>query len=133
MVREWDPRTAPSVEIEAVLNSLNAAQDGDGLLGTANMLLLGDIGVLEIIVDPAARRKAVGHELLAAVAQRAYAEGFTSVGVEVIGDTPSVKFYEHYEFQCAFVEIRNVLPLSTVDWLRLGELARGIAPGYRIE
>jgi GNAT superfamily N-acetyltransferase len=174
MVREWDPRTAPSVEIEAVLTSLNAAvaadlpddprwridafreylsvtmpgerrvcwlaestpgaaEHGEGLLGTANMLLLGDMGVLEIIVDPAVRRRGAGHELLAAIAQRAYAEGFTSVGVEVVGDTPAVKFYEHYGFQCAFVEIRNVLDLSTVDWLRLGEMARGVAPGYRLE
>ena len=29
MVREWDPRTAPSVEIEAVLSSLNAALAAD--------------------------------------------------------------------------------------------------------
>jgi GNAT superfamily N-acetyltransferase len=174
MVREWDPRTAPSVEIEAVLTSLNAAvaadlpddprwridafreylsvtmpgerrvcwlaestpgaaEHGEGLLGSANMLLLGDMGVLEIIVDPAVRRRGAGHELLAAIAQRAYAEGFTSVGVEVVGDTPAVKFYEHYGFQCAFVEIRNVLDLSTVDWLRLGEMARGVAQGYRLE
>jgi GNAT superfamily N-acetyltransferase len=174
MVREWDPRTAPSVEIETVLNLLNAAlaadlpddpqwridsfreylavtmpgerrvcwlaestpgtaQHGEGLLGMANLLLLGDMGVLEVVVDPRTRRKGIGHELLGAVVQRAYAEGFTSVGVEVIGDTPSVKFYEHYGFQCAFVEIRNVLQLSTVDWLTLGESARGIAPGYRVE
>jgi GNAT superfamily N-acetyltransferase len=174
MVREWDPRTAPSVEIEAVLSTLNAAlaadlpddppwridsfreylavtmpgerrvcwlaesgpgaaQHGEGVLGCANMLLLGDLGVVEVLVDPAARRKGAGHELLAAIAQRAYAEGFTSLGVEVIGDTPAVKFYEHYGFQCAFVEIRNVLQLSTVDWRRLDELARGIAPGYHLE
>ncbi len=174
MVREWDPRTAPSAEIEAVLSTLNAAiaadlpgdplwridafreylavtmpgerrvcwlaesgpgaaQHGEGLLGTANMLLLGDMGVIEVIVDPAARRKGIGHELLSTVIQRAYAEGFTSIGVEVIGDTPAVKFYEHYGFECAFVEIRNVLRLSTVDWRRLDELAHGVAPGYRIE
>src|SRR3954470_4357514 len=103
MVREWDPRTAPSAEIETVLNLLNAAlaadlpddpqwridsfreylavtmpgerrvgwlaestpgaaqhgsarhgsarhgpaKDGAGVLGMANMLLLGDMGVLE--------------------------------------------------------------------------------------
>src|ERR1051326_3551554 len=29
MVREWDPRTAPSVEIEAVLTTLNAAIKAD--------------------------------------------------------------------------------------------------------
>jgi GNAT superfamily N-acetyltransferase len=174
MVREWDPRTAPSVEIEAVLTTLNAAitadlpddppwridsfreylavtmpgerrvcwlaestagsaHRGEPPLGGANMVLLGDLGVVEIVVDPAVRRKGVGHELLAAVAQRAYAEGLPSVAVEVIGETPSVKFYEHYGFQCAYVEIRNVLQLSTVDWFKLGELARRIGPGYHLE
>src|SRR5436190_9498015 len=100
MVREWDPRTAPSVEIEAVLTTLNAAlaadlpddpqwridafreylavtmpgerrvcwvaesrpgatQRGEPFLGTANVLLVGDIGVLEIIVPPASRRHGV--------------------------------------------------------------------------
>ena len=95
MVREWDPRTAPSAEIESVLSTLNSAiaadlpgdplwridsfreylavtmpgerrvcwlaesysgavQHGDGLLGTANMLLLGDMGVIEVIVHPSA-------------------------------------------------------------------------------
>jgi GNAT superfamily N-acetyltransferase len=174
MVREWDPRTAPSVEIEAVLTSLNAAlaadlpddpqwridsfreylavtmpgerrvcwiaesstgaaQRGEGILGTANILLVGDIAVLEVVVDPAFRRKGVGRELLGAIVHRAYAEGFTSLGVEVIGETPAVEFYERHGFRCAFVEIRHVLKLSTVDWLRLGEMAGGIGSGYRLE
>ena len=174
MVREWDPRTAPSVEIEAVLTTLNAAiatdlpddptwridsfreylavtmpgerrvcwlaeeepgasHHGKPPLGMANIVLVADLGVLEITVDPAVRRKGIGHELLGAVAQRAYAEGLPSVAVEVVGDTPAVKFYEHYDFQCAYVEFRNVLQLSTVDWYRLGEMARGIGSGYRIE
>ena len=174
MVREWDPRTAPSVEIEAVLSSLNAAlaadlpddppwridsfreylavtmpgerricwiaeaepgdaHRGEPLLGTANVLLLGEIGVIEVIVPPAARHQGIGRELLSAVANRAYAEGFTSLGVEAIGDTPAVGFYERYGFQCAFVEIRNILRLATVDWLNLGEMAAGVGSGYRIE
>src|SRR5439155_20959832 len=174
MVREWDPRTAPSVEIEAVLTTLNAAvaadlpgdplwridafreylaltmpgerrvswiaepsqgaaQHGDRLLGFANILLMPDLGVIEVVVDPAVRRSGIGGELLAAVAHRAYAEGFTSLGVEVIGDTPAVKFYERYGFQCAYVEIRNVLRLASVDWLNLGEMAAGVGSGYRIE
>ncbi len=174
MVREWDPRTAPSVEIEAVLTSLNAAlaadlpEDpqwrvdafreylavtmpgerrmcwltessmgaagrGEGILGWANLLLVGDMGVLEVVVDPIARRKGIGRDLLEAIARRAYAEGFASLGVEVIGDTPAVEFYERYGFHCAFVEVRNVLKLSTVDWLKLGEMAAGVGSGYRLE
>src|SRR5262249_55481839 len=167
-------RTAPSVEIEAVLTTLNAvlaadlpddpqwridsfreylavtlpgerrvcwiaepepgtAQHGGLPLGFANILLLPHLGVIEVVVEPNARRRGVGRELLAAVTNRAYAEGFTSLGVEVIGDTPALKFYERYGFQCAYVEIRNVLKLASVDWLNLGEMAAGVGSGYRIE
>jgi GNAT superfamily N-acetyltransferase len=174
MVREWDPRTAPSVEIEAVLTTLNAAvaadlpgdplwridsfreylgltmpgerrvcwiaesdqgaaQHGEPLLGFATLLLMPDLGVIEVVVDPAVRRQGMGTDLLAALANRAYAEGLPSLGVEVIGDTPAVKFYERYGFQCAFVEIRNVLRLASVDWLNLGEMAAGVGSGYRVE
>jgi GNAT superfamily N-acetyltransferase len=174
MVREWDPRTAPSAAIEAVLSTINAALAGDlpgdplwrtdafreyfavtmpgerrvcwlaesdagaidrgeGVLGQANILLIGDIGVLEIVVRPDARRTGVGRTLLAEAVRRAYAEGFSSLGIEVIGGTPAIDFYEHFGFQCAFVEIRHVLKLSTVDWNRLGEMAGGVSSGYRIE
>ncbi len=174
MVREWDPRTAPSAEIEAVMSTFNAAlavdlpddpvwhihafreylavnmpgerrvcwmaesgthsaQPGTGVLGVSNILLLGDIGVLEIIVHPKARRTGVGRALLEAAVRRAYAEGFTSLGVEVVGGTAAQEFYEANGFRCAFVEIRNVLDLSTVDWRRLGEMASGIGSGYRLE
>ena len=174
MVREWDPRTAPSVEIEALLATLNAAvcvdlpedpqwrvdafreylsvtmpgerrvcwlaeaapgaaAKGEPVLGHANILLLGDIGVVEVYVHPKARRSGLGRELLGAAVRRAYSEGFTSIGAEVIGDTSAIEFYERHGFRCAYVEIRNVLKLSTVDWLRLGEMADGVSPGYRIE
>ncbi|MEN3309026.1 MAG: hypothetical protein V7603_5228 [Micromonosporaceae bacterium] len=171
MVREWDPRTAPSAEIEAVLSTLNAAlavdlpddpqwriqafreylavtmpgerrvcwvvesgtHHGDGLLGLANILLVGDIGVLEVVVHPKARRTGVGRALLGAAVRRAYAEGYASIGVEVVGGTSAVEFYEAHRFGCAFVEIRNVLSLSTVDWLKLGEMAGGVGSGYRLE
>src|SRR6266536_2224437 len=146
MVREWDPRTAPSVEIEAVLTTLNAAvaadlpgdplwridafreylaltmpgerrvcwiaesgegaaQHGEPLLGFAHILLMPDLGVIEVVVDPAVRRQGIGGDLLAAVANRAYAEGVASLGAEVIGDTPAVKFYERYGLQWAYGEI----------------------------
>jgi GNAT superfamily N-acetyltransferase len=174
MVREWDPRTAPSAEIEAVLSTLNAAlavdlpddppwriqafreylavtmpderrvcwlaesgmrdtQHAGGLLGMASSLLLGDIGVLALIVHPKARRNGVGRALLGAAVRHAYRDGFSSLGVEVVGGTSAVEFYEAYGFHCAFVEIRNVLELSTVDWRKLGEMAGGIGSGYRLE
>ena len=169
-MREWDPRTASSAEIESILDVVNAvwaadAPDdpqwqnsrlreyfsevmpgerrlswvvedsaGDGrFLGHLGILLLGDIGVVELIVHPDARRRGIGQHLLAAAAHRAYEEGFSSLGVEVVGGTPAVDFYEAQGFHCAYIETRSVLRLATVDWLALGEMARGIGAGYRIE
>jgi GNAT superfamily N-acetyltransferase len=110
-----------------------SAGDGGTMFGHANILLLGDIGVLEVLVHPDARRRGVGRALLTEAARRAYLEGFSSVGVEVVGGTPAVAFFESNGFECAYVETRSVLQLSNVDWLVLGEMARGIGAGYRIE
>jgi GNAT superfamily N-acetyltransferase len=105
----------------------------DQLLGYATVLLMPDIGVLELFVHPTARRKRVGSALLLAAARRATDEGIPSLGLEVVGGTAAVPFYESHGFRWAYVEMRNVLDLSTVDWFRLGEMARGIGSGYRIE
>ena len=70
---------------------------------------------------------------MAEAVQRAHREGFTSLGVEVIGGTPAVRFYEDAGFDCAYTETRSVLELANVDWLRLGEMAAGIGAGYRVE
>jgi GNAT superfamily N-acetyltransferase len=106
---------------------------GGKMIGQASILLLGDIGVFEVFVDPGSRRRGAGEALLSAAARRAHAEGFSSIGVEVVCGTPAVEFYEAFGFQCAYVEMRSVLNLSTVDWLSLGEMARGIGAGYRVE
>src|SRR4051812_25290214 len=115
MVREWDPRTAPSAEVESVLATLNAAistdlpddplwrldsfreslavtmpgerriswivesapgaaAHGEHPLGYANVLFLEDIGVLEVVTHPDARRKGLGRELVATATRRAFAE-----------------------------------------------------------
>jgi GNAT superfamily N-acetyltransferase len=174
MVREWDPRTAPSAEVESVLATLNAAISadipddplwrldsfrenlaitmpgerricwiiestpgasghGEQPMGWANVLFLEDIGVLEVVAHPDVRRKGIGRELVAVATRRAFAEGFASLGVEVIGDTPAVAFYEALGFRCAFVEIRHLLSMSTVDWVRLDRMAHGVGSGYRLE
>lgn len=180
MVREWDPRTAPSAEIDTMVQSLNAMLATDlpddppwrtdafreylsvtmpgerriiwiaepdpelgaviedekrepGVLGQANVLLFDDMAVLEVLVHPAARRSGVGGDLMREAVKRAHAEGFNTLGVEAIGGTPAVKFYESFGFTCAYTETRSVLELSTVDWLRLGEMAGGVSAGYRIE
>jgi GNAT superfamily N-acetyltransferase len=111
------------------------ATDGpDGeVLGHATMLLMDDIGVLELVVRPKWRRHGIGRALLCAATKLAAEQGFESIGVEVVGGTPAIEFFEANGFRCAFVEVRNVLDLSNVDWLRLGEMAGGIGSGYRIE
>ena len=178
MVREWDPQTAPSEEIESMVNALNAmlAADlpddppwrtdsfreylsvtmpgerriiwiaeespggagddkpgGAGVLGQANILLFDDMAVLEVLVHPLARRHNVGRELLKAAVGRAHAEGYATLGVEAIGGTAAAGFYEAMGFSCAYQETRMVLDLNAVDWPRLGEMAAGVAAGYRIE
>lgn len=105
----------------------------DRLLGQANVLLMDDIGVIDLIVHPEARGKGVGSALLLAVARRAHDEGIPSLGVEAIGETPSIRFYERHGFRWAYGEIRNVLDLGSVDWLKLGGMAQGIGSGYRVE
>src|SRR6185369_14330934 len=139
MVREWDPQTAPSEEIDSMVTSLNemlaadlpddppwrsdafreymsvtmpgerrviwVAEDDTGkIVGQSNLLLFGEMAVLEVLVAPNARRTRAGTRLMAEAVQRAHREGFTSLGVEVIGGTPAVRFYEDAGFDCAYTE-----------------------------
>lgn len=110
-----------------------ATADGEPPLGHASVLVLGEAGVIEVLVHPRARRERIGHALIEAAARRAAAEGVAAISAEVVGGTPAVGFYESLGFQCDFVEVRSVLPLATVDWRRLDELATGVGAGYRIE
>jgi GNAT superfamily N-acetyltransferase len=89
--------------------------------------------VLELFVAPWARRRGVGRALLAEVAHRAAAEGFDSLGVEVVGGTPSAAFYDAAGFRLAYTEMRSLLDLSTIDANHLAEMAGGVVTGYRIE
>ncbi|SCL40511.1 Acetyltransferase (GNAT) family protein [Micromonospora pallida] len=103
------------------------------ILGHVQVLLLGDIGVLEVLVHPDLRRTGAGRTLVQLAARRAYQEGFRSVGVEVVGGTPAIAFFEALGFSRDYVETRSVLRLATVDWPALGGMATGIGTGYRIE
>ncbi|MFG3556428.1 GNAT family N-acetyltransferase [Micromonospora sp. NPDC047557] len=103
------------------------------VLGQVHVLLLGDIGVLEVLVHPSARRNGLGRELVLRAARRVYQEGFQSIGVEVVGDTPAVGFYESLGFTREYVETRSVLDLTSVDWAELAEMAIGIGAGYHLE
>ncbi|QGN50655.1 GNAT family N-acetyltransferase [Micromonospora sp. WMMD558] len=103
------------------------------IMGQVHVLLLGDIGVLEVLVHPSARRTGLGRDLVLTAARRVYHEGFQSIGVEVVGDTPAVGFYEALGFAKEYVETRSVLDLATVDWAELTEMASGIGAGYHLE
>jgi GNAT superfamily N-acetyltransferase len=109
------------------------AEAGDEVVGYGRLLLMHGMGVLELFVVPGMRRSGVASQLLTAMADRAVAEGFTSLGIEVIGGTHAVEFYRDNGFNHAFTEMRSILDLTTVDWQHLGEMAEGIAHGYRIE
>lgn len=109
------------------------AGDGADIIGYASILLVGGIAVLELLVRPDVRRGGVGRELLRTAAKRVESEGLESIGVEVVGSTPAADFFEAHGFRCAFIEMRNVLDLTTVDWLRIGALAKGVGSGYTIE
>ena len=103
------------------------------IFGHVSVLLLGDIGVLEVLVHPDLRRRGLGQQLVGVAARRAYLEGFSSIGVEAIGDTPALAFYESMGFEKEYVETRSVLSLSSVDWSALSAMANGISAGYRVE
>ena len=113
----------------------DTAPDGTpgAILGHVHVLLLGGIGVLEVLVHPAIRRGGVGRELVRVAARRVWDEGFQSIGVEVVGDTPAVGFYESLGFTRDYVETRSVLDLHSVDWPALTEMAAGLGAGYRVE
>ncbi len=133
-VREYLAETMPGERrISWVAEEEPEIDGGSRILGHVSVLLLGDIGVLEVLVHPAARRRGLGRKLVAVAARRAFLEGFSSIGVEVIGNTAAQGFFETLGFEREYVESRSVLTLSSVDWLALGEMAGGIGAGYRVE
>jgi hypothetical protein len=67
------------------------------------------------------------------MANRGVAEGYTSLGVEVIGGTPSADFYLAHGFTHVYTEMRSILNLRTVDWSAIEEMAAGLVHGYRID
>ena len=133
-VRDYLAETVPGERRISWVAEDDRLPEGESeIFAHVSILLLGDIGVLEVLVKPGLRRRGLGRQLVAVAARRAYLEGFSTMGVEVIGGTPAIPFYESLGFEREYVETRSVLNLSGVDWLALSEMAGGIAPGYQIE
>ncbi|MFC0503650.1 GNAT family N-acetyltransferase [Micromonospora costi] len=134
-LREYLTEVMPGQRRISWVAQADPASDGTPgpILGQVHVLLLGDIGVLEVLVHPSVRRTGVGRDLVRVAARRVYHEGFSSIGVEVVGDTPAVGFYESLGFTREYVETRSVLDLSGVDWPDLAEMATGVGAGYHLE
>ena len=133
-VREYLAETMPGERRISWVAEDDRLPEGEStIFGHVSILLLGDIGVLEVLVHPNLRRRGLGRQLVAVAARRAYLEGFSSIGVEVIGDTSALFFYEALGFEKEFTEIRSVLTLAKLDWDSLSRMAAGISRGYRVE
>ncbi|MEU7613301.1 GNAT family N-acetyltransferase [Micromonospora sp. NPDC049204] len=134
-LREYLAEVMPGERRISWIAQAEATDPGDlgAVLGQVHVLLLGDIGVLEVLVHPSVRRSGLGRDLVLRAARRVYQEGFRSIGVEVVGDTPAVGFYESLGFTREYVETRSVLDLTAVDWAELTQMATGIAAGYHLE
>jgi len=133
-VREYLAETMPGERRISWVAEDDRLPEGESrIFAHVSILLFGDIGVLEVMVDPDLRRRGLGRQLVAHAARRAYLEGFSTIGVEAIGRTPAIAFYESLGFEREFVETRSVLSLSKVDWDALGVMARSIDAGYRVE
>jgi GNAT superfamily N-acetyltransferase len=133
-VREYLAETMPGQRRISWVAEDDRLPEGESqVFAHVSMLLLGDIGVLEVFVHPELRRRGLGRQLVAVAARRAYLEGFSTIGVEVIGATPATRFYEVLGFEREYAETRSVLALSKVDWQALTAMAGGIGEDYRVE
>ncbi|MFI7076809.1 GNAT family N-acetyltransferase [Micromonospora sp. NPDC049903] len=134
-VREYLTEVMPGERRIAWVAQAEQAADGTpgAILGQVHVLLLGSIGVLEVLVHPDHRRQGLGRDLVLRASRRVYQEGFESIGVEVVGDTPAVAFYESLGFSREYVETRSVLDLAGVDWTELAEMSTGVGAGYHVQ
>ncbi|MFF0720378.1 GNAT family N-acetyltransferase [Verrucosispora sp. NA02020] len=134
-VREYLTEVMPGERRIAWVAQAESAADGTPgpILGQVHVLLLGSIGVLEVLVHPDHRRRGLGRDLVLRASRRVYQEGFESIGVEVVGDTPAVAFYESLGFSREYVETRSVLDLAGVDWTELAEMSTGVGAGYHVQ
>jgi GNAT superfamily N-acetyltransferase len=110
-----------------------AEDDGGTVVGYGRLLVLSDLGVLEMFVVPRLRGQGIGEALLKKVAEHALTEPFDSLGVEVVAGTPAALFYQSQGFNHVYTELRSILSLPDLDFDHIGEMAAGLVPGYRVE
>lgn len=133
-VREYLAETMPGERRICWVAEDDRLPEGESrIYAHVSILLFGDIGVLEAVVHPRLRRRGLGRQLVMHAARRAYLEGFSTIGVEAVGNTPAADFLESLGFEREYAETRSVLNLSKVDWAALAIMAGGLANGYRIE
>ncbi|MGC5029013.1 GNAT family N-acetyltransferase [Micromonospora sp. DT229] len=134
-LREYLAEVMPGERRISWVAQAEPAADGTPgpILGHVHVLLLGSIGVLEVLVHPSVRRRGIGRDLVLRAARRVYQEGFESIGVEVVGGTPAIAFYESLGFAREYVETRSVLDLNEVDWAELAQMSTGLGTGYHVQ
>ncbi|GAB3219415.1 hypothetical protein GCM10027452_40960 [Micromonospora halotolerans] len=121
-MREYLSEVMPGERRISWVYQADPAPDGTpgAILGHVHVLLLGGIGVLEVLVHPALRRSGLGRELVRVAARRVWDEGFQA-------------FYEALGFTREYVETRSVLDLGAVEWPVLAEMATEVGAGYHVE
>jgi GNAT superfamily N-acetyltransferase/RimJ/RimL family protein N-acetyltransferase len=132
-LREYLSVTMPGERRLTWLAAGESGPSGLEVLGYGRLLMLSDLGVIELFVMPAVRGRGIGRSLLTAIADRAVAEGFTSLAVEVVGGTSASRFYPAIGFNRVYTEMRSLLDLSTVDRVHLEEMAAAVVHGYEVE
>jgi GNAT superfamily N-acetyltransferase len=106
----------------------------DGVIcGLATLLPCADVGVMDVWVHPALRRRGLGRSLLSVVSQRAYREGIAVIGAETTGGASACFFYESMGFELEQVEARSLLTLDAVNWAAFAARSSHVCAGYRIE
>ena len=116
-VREYLAETVPGERRICWVAEDDRLPEGESeIFAHVSILLLGDIGVLEVMVKPSLRRRGLGRELVAVAVRRAYLEGFSSIGVEAIGGTPAMPFAMAFSAFQSTLDSDRTLRVSTYSF-----------------
>jgi GNAT superfamily N-acetyltransferase len=116
-----------------------AADDNAGILGWYALRLPGrenrHLGLLELWVHPAHRRRGAGTGLLRHAAGRAAADGRTLLAAEALQGTPGEEFAKRMGARAGVLEARRVLDIAAIAPGRIAALraeAAAAAAGYSL-